>query len=501
MFVDASAFPEGHVERARVCIFGSGPAGMTLAHSLAEAGTDVLLIEGGGLEYEADSQALYRGTVVGDPYYELDDARLRYFGGTSGHWGGACRPLDPQDFVARPGRPEAGWPIGAEDLAPYLAGASEVLEISPDFDNPAIMPGLVWQDFHYSAPVRFGDKYLPYCEAAPTLRLCLNSSLVNMQPRDGGPAAIGRAEIVTEPGEEGGGGRVDWQVEAEIFVLCLGGIENSRMLAWINERNDRRLIRNHDIIGRYWMEHPETLVGEAVLFEKARTILDRVAFEGAEWRKQGTELLLGLTAEEQDAQALLNVNFLMLEQAYAGSKQLISELLCVAPGLGKKIAGAFDRDLVCGARLQTMWEQAPDPENRVALGQEKDRLGIPRVELHWRLTEADRRSLAGSGLAFARLFAEHDLGRVRLVDWIEDEDVPMPRETRHPAHYHHMGGTRMSDTPETGVVDADLRVHDLDNLYIGGSSVFPTGGYANPTLTIVQLSLRLAEHLRGRMAA
>jgi hypothetical protein len=500
MFVDASIFPAGHVERARICIFGSGPAGMTLALSLAESGIDVLLVEGGGLEFDAESQALYQGTVVGDLYFGLDETRLRYFGGTSGHWGGACRPLDPQDFVARPGRPETGWPIGAEDLVPYLAGACEILEISTQFDDPAFAPGLVWQDFHFSPPVRFGDKYLSYCETAPNLRVCPSSSLVNMLPRNTGPAAIGTAEVVTEPGEVSEGDHVAWKVEAEIFVLCLGGIENSRTLAWINQQNGRRLIREHDLIGRYWMEHPATWIGEAILFDNAREILDQIAFLGPDWRDQGMELYLGLTAGKQDENALLNVRFLFLEQAYASTKQLVSELLCLAPTLGYKLASAFDRNLICGGRLEAMWEQTPDPANRVALGEKRDRLGIPQVELHWRVTDTDRKSIAASSLEFARLFAEHDLGRVRLVDWIDDETIPMPQNLRHPAHHHHMGGTRMSASPETGVVDADLRVHDLDNLYVGGSSVFPTSGYANPTLTIVQLSLRLADHLRTRLA-
>lgn len=500
MFVDASTFPTGHVEPARICIFGSGPAGMTLAHSLAEDGYDVLLVEGGGLEYEVATQEFYQGTVIGDEYYELDETRLRYFGGTSGHWGGACRPLDPQDFVARPGRPETGWPIGRKDLTPYLARASEILEVSSQYHDPSFKPGLAWQDFHFSPPVRFGDKYLSYCETAPNLRVCLNSSLVNMLPRDGGPAAIGTAEIITKLGEESEDDRVAWQVEAEIFVLCLGGIENSRILAWINEQNEQRLIHEHDQIGRYWMEHPSTLIGEAVLFDNAREILDQIAFLGPDWRDQGTELYLGLTAGNQDEKALLNVSFLFLEQAYASTKQLVSELLCLAPTLGHKLASAFDRNLVCGGRLEAMWEQTPDPANRVALGETRDRLGIPQVELHWRVTDTDRKSIAASSLEFARLFAEHDLGRVRLADWIDDETIPMPQNRRQPAHHHHMGGTRMSTSPETGVVNADLRVHDLDNLYVGGSSVFPTGGYANPTLTIVQLSLRLADHLRSRLA-
>lgn len=104
MFVAADAFEDGHVERARTCVFGSGPAGLTLARTLAERGEDVLMIEAGGAEWEYESQELYQGQVVGDPYFLLEDCRLRVFGGTSGHWGGYCRPLDAHDHGRDPGQ-------------------------------------------------------------------------------------------------------------------------------------------------------------------------------------------------------------------------------------------------------------------------------------------------------------------------------------------------------------------------------------------------------------
>jgi choline dehydrogenase-like flavoprotein len=137
-------------------------------------------------------------------------------------------------------------------------------------------------------------------------------------------------------------------------------------------------------------------------------------------------------------------------------------------------------------------EQAPDRENRVALGRRRDALGIPRVELRWRLGEADTRSIAGWLSAFETTMAERGLGAVVMPpdEWPESV-VGGP---------HHMGTTRMSADPKQGVVDADCRVHTSDNLYVAGSSVFSTSGYANPTLTIVALALRLADHLRDRLA-
>jgi choline dehydrogenase-like flavoprotein len=127
-----------------------------------------------------------------------------------------------------------------------------------------------------------------------------------------------------------------------------------------------------------------------------------------------------------------------------------------------------------------MWEQAPRAENRVALGPERDRLGMPRVELHWRKDALDRRTATGSARGLAALLAENDLGRMRLIHWIEAKDSPIRVDPHQPAH-HHLGGTRMSETPAAGVVDTDLRVHGLGNLYVAGASVFPTGAMPIPS--------------------
>ncbi|MHA3980938.1 GMC oxidoreductase [Halovulum sp. GXIMD14794] len=492
MFLSATEFPDGHVERAQVCVIGSGPAGMTIAHSLAENGKNVLLLEAGGRDWDPDSQELYAGKVVGDPYFDLRDARLRMLGGTSGHWGGQCRPLDAHDFAIGAITPGADWPIGREALDPWLGPACELLEIPAEFPETELAPDLRRVTFHFSPPVRFGDKYYDYCERSQNLRVFLNSALVGLTPDEGpdGPR-IRSAEIVS--GQTGGEATRRWSVEAETFVLCLGGIENSRLLLWANEQAGGSLVPNPDLIGRYWMEHFDGLVAEAVV---SRNLVNQTGaeMESPAWRSQGSELYFAMSEEFQRREGVLNATFLFLEQAYAGTKQLVADIMCVAPPIGRRLMGLLERDLVCGARVQAMWEQAPDYDNRVALGTTTDPLGLPEVELHWRATETDRRTIETLTLGLAGRFAEADLGRMRPNDWIVRPERPMMLGST-PAHYHHMGGTRMSASPADGVVDSDLKVHGLGNLYVGGSSVFPSGGYVNPTLTIVQLALRLADHL------
>jgi choline dehydrogenase-like flavoprotein len=474
MFVDANTFGSDHEERAVVCIFGSGPAGLTIAHSLAERGVDVALLEAGGIDFEDESQEFYRGTVVGDPYFDLSEARLRMFGGTSNHWGGYCKPLSPHDFEPHASFPYTGWPISAADITPFLEEACGILEVPNEFDEVNFTPRVLKTSFQFSPPVNFSIKYYDYCEQSPTLRVYLDSALTNLE-LEGGRV---RAAQVT-----GRGGK-SWTIAADYFVMCLGGIENPRMLLWINEQSNGGLVRNPDILGRYWMEHPHGHIAD-VVFEEI----------GADFFREGIASF-ALTGDAQREAGVLNAGLIVHEMAYDATKAMIADLMCVAPGLGRRLMSGFGKDLVCGARLRSHWEQAPVSENRVALGSEKDRFGIPRPELHWRRTDIDRRVIVETIRIFAEELAREDKGRVRLADWIRD-DLPIP-DHHIIAGWHHMGGTRMSGSATEGVVDPNLKLHGLDNLYVSGSSVFPSAGYANPTLAIVQLSLRLAEHLAGR---
>jgi choline dehydrogenase-like flavoprotein len=477
VFIDVSALESGAVLRARVCVVGSGPAGMTTAVTLAKKGFDVILIEAGGRHLTGDSQAQFAGEVVGDRYYDLSFARLRMFGGTSNHWGGYCAPLDYHDFERHPRFPETGWPISRSDLDPYLEGACEVLEIPNRFEEELVTPTLRRIQFQFSPPVNFGQKYDEFCRSSDRLRVCLNSVLTDLRLED---HAIKSAVVATDGPE--------FSVDAECFVLCAGGIENSRLLLWINQRSGGRLVQDSRTLGRYWMEHPHANLGDFLLEGGPEFFDDGRAF-------------FALTKQAQYHLGVLNAGVRVVEQAYSTTKGLIADLLCYAPALGERLMGLLDKELVCGARIRSShWEQEPRFENHVALDSTKsDGLGIPRVKLHWKKSEADRRTIVLTANEFARQIANSELGRVRLMEWLVDDDVPMtPQKTM--GAWHHMGGTRMSDNPDQGIVDRNLRVHGNRNLYVGGSSVFRSGGYANPTLTIVQLSLRLSDEIERRLS-
>jgi choline dehydrogenase-like flavoprotein len=474
MFVGADALTSDVTQQAEFCIFGSGPAGMTLAVKLAKQGRRVILVEAGAMDYEDWSQDFYKGQVVGDQYFDLSAARLRMFGGTSNHWGGRCIPMDAGDFMPRSFVLETGWPITIDELQPHLAEACDILEIENDFTVQEYSPSIRRMQFQWSAPILFGEKYHDMIAASENLNVFLETALVGLE-REGG--RIRGAKV-----RRRGGDTVE--LTADKFIMCLGGIENSRMLLWINAQNNEALIPGHDAIGRYWMEHPYGQMGE-VLFEN----LTPDFFDGH-------DASFSLTHERQNTEGVLNAVFDVERYSYSGAKALVADVACIAPELGARLMHGLGRGLVCGARVHGQWEQAPHRDNRVMLAKDTDAFGIPHSELHWKRKEEDRNTIMRSMKVFAEETVQSDQGRVRMAKWIT-RDAPFPVGGRS-ASWHHMGGTRMSADPTKGVVDSNLKVHGLGNLYIAGSSVFPTGGYANPTLTIVQLSLRLAKTLEAR---
>lgn len=453
------------------CIVGSGPAGITLALALEDAGKRILLLEGGGESPSAAGQELYRGETLGHVYRPLDSCRIRAFGGSSNGWGGWCRPLDAMDFAAKPGLPDSGWPIDRRDLEPYAARADELFGLGPAEDEPPL-PGapLKQSRFRYST-VNFGQRYKERLFASANVAVALDTSLL---------AILSDGTAVTGLQVDAGGMR--GSVAARCYILATGGIENSRLLLWSNQLAQGALIRRPATLGRYWMEHPHFTLGETLLRQRAGLHFDE---KNVGFVSPAPELM----ARKQ----LLNCGLRIIRGGEAEALASIRRLARVAPRLAATLLHDYRQGQSYGALLRASWEQRPRAENRVTLAPEKDRLGIPRVRLYWTLDDEDKRSALESARCLGRYIADYDFGRLRLEHWLSTAD-PFPDDDEL-GGCHHMGGTRMARTPEQGIVDRDCKVFGQRNLYIAGSSVFPSGGFANPTYTIVQLALRLAEYL------
>lgn len=505
-----------------VCIVGGGPAGISLALGLAEGGKlNVSLLESGGLTFEDDAQALARGEVVGAPYYPLHETRIRALGGSSWSWGGICAPLDTMAFEARPWVPGGGWPFPQSTLEPYLDESLELCGITPAartavdeataaaFTASGLDPGQVQPvPVYFGRPVRFGPAYRERLSTAPNVTVQLHTTATGLE--------LDHGRIVGVPVVSGGRHAV---VRARAVVLAAGGIENARLLLIAG--------LGGDAAGRYFMEHPrvvdrfhiragDTPLGRLVGGGAARTLrFFRLSLADALQRREGllnqhVNLQLGYAGQSSRQWPAVRRLAIAMRRPWNESpyyqdvgggrlKLRLSDLAVAVrrPDLAMLSAVAALAGPRSLRRYLEVWsaiEQVPERENRVVLLPEVDALEMPRVRVHWGVGEAEertyRRSLHVIVEQLARL--EPGLEERRLAE-------PDPWPSQVIGTWHHEGTTRMHADPNRGVVDADCLVHGLANLYVAGSSLFPVSGSSPPTVTIVQLALRLAAHLEATL--
>jgi len=516
MHTDARTLDDGAVLEGDLCIVGAGAAGLSVALEWVGAPHSVLLLEGGGFDLEPAMQDLYRGEIVGQPYFPLQAARLHYFGGTTGHWSGFCSTYDAIDFEQRSWVPHSGWPIGREELDPFYARAHRLLDLGPyEYDAGAwarrdpelaalpVDPRVVWTKmWHFSPPTRFGTKYRDAIVGARNVHLYTHANVCEVEANDALTAVRG-LRVRTLGGKE-------LAVRARRYVLACSTIQNARLLLASNRQATAGLGNAHDLVGRYFMEHIEMPAAELVLAppHAARTKL--YAFDFGRTKARGE---LALSAAVQREHGILNGTASLapgaLGEAVQSTFQFLNPDVLAAmmawekggkvgpPPLASPNSPRADSARAAAPRffhLATRQEQAPNPDSRVTLSAERDALGMPRVKLDWRLTELDKRSMRTFYELLGRELGRTGAGRVQIRGWLLDDERNWPAFLS--GGWHHMGTTRMHPDPARGVVDVNCRVHGLGNLYVAGAAVYPTAGAANPTLTLVALSLRLSDHLK-----
>jgi choline dehydrogenase-like flavoprotein len=514
-----------------VCIVGAGAAGITLALELTRAGREVCLLESGDFAPDHDTQSLHDLESVGYPPRPNYMSRARYFGGSCNLWAGRSMLLSEFDLSSRPWVPHSGWPIGPAELARHYPRAAEVLRLPAEqrfaidahrgrmsdderrlLDDARLTPTVsLWAP----APMRFGSAHRRVLARAPRARVVINANLTHIRLNEAGDRVAGLS-MATLNGRR-------FVARARTVVLACGGLENARLLLASRDRQPHGIGNRYDQVGRYFMDHPRAVFGRVRLRAGCRLPLLR----GFPLPDGKVQVGVGLSEQAQRRERLLN-HYLTLEaevsgysqQSYQSSVEIMKILLRRGHAgrrweLGKAGIGAIPdmiylltpKEILPHPVYRWYWlarqalprkprpesfvvvyfcEQPPDPASRVQLGPEVDRLGVNRLVLDWRID----RAVSASVLRLQELLAERleqtGLGRLENPD-------SKPRFTD---ASHHMGTTRMSDDPRSGVVDRNGRVHGVNNLYLAGSSVFPCAGHANPTLTVVALALRLAEHLR-----
>ncbi len=490
MLYDAREVTSGTVVDREVCVIGAGAAGIALALELAGAPFRVALLESGGFEPEPDTQDLYRGRIFGRAYPPLHEVRTRRFGGSTACWTGICRPLEAVDLEAREWVPYSGWPFELATLRPFYERAQRVCRLE-DFvydgstwataERPLLPlePGLVETRNFQLAATRFGEVHRGAIAAAGNLDTFLHANAVELRTNEAG-SRIESLRVATLSGGE-------LELRARVFVLATGGIENPRLLLASNRVQPQGIGNAHDLVGRFFMEHPQVA---AAAFLPARSDLPLDLYLP---HRRGRVLACALLTPTQ---AIRRRERLLDFQALLGSEGTLPSFERSLARSVHALEGSSGEPPSRAVFLLANGEQAPNPQSRVRLAPERDALGMPQVQLEWRLSALDKRSVLRGHQLVGRALARAGLGRLQIL--LGDDDAEWPDDTS--GGRHHMGTTRMHADPRQGVVDASCRVHGVGNLFVAGSSVFPTSGAASPTLTIVALAIRLADHLKEVLA-
>jgi choline dehydrogenase-like flavoprotein len=497
VFVEARKMPDHEKLTGDVCIVGAGAAGLAIAIRLAETGLRTILVESGGFIANGSDTSLNDG-VSNLVNYPFKETRARIFGGTTTLWTGACIPLDKGDFEPRPWLSHSGWPVSRQEIESYYSAAAEVFGLPTDnafqgeLDGTAFNSGILQSKVvSYSNPLDLGRKFKSRIGKSEQVICLLNATVTNIQQNDGANQ-VEKLEVQTLVGNK-------ISIKARHFVLATGGIENARLLlaSDIRPKGDRGEM--HDTVGRYHMEHPIKSVGVLALRHRdknVRLFTDR--HRAGRTKVQGT---FGLSQMCRERHQLLDMHIRVYRyHPLEDRKAIIAAKTNFQDSKTRSNAGVLGRYVRDhGARLGTeiipyltwhFWnkvnpkagvdnlrftafvEQEPDAENRIELSHKRNALGVPLPRLVLRESAFMHDSAARSLQLMSEAFLAMGYGELRY----------QPHQIAHLAHYdkfglHQMGSTRMSATAHHGVVDRNCKVH----------------GYA--TLTIVALSLRLADHL------
>lgn len=459
-----------------VCVMGAGPAGITVALQLAAAGWKVGLLEAGDLEYSERSQSLYAANAPESllvPY-----TRLRYFGGTSNHWSGRCRPFDASDFEASPASGLPGWPLKYAEVERYLRPAMRILDLPAEgfrsVNGPLGESTFVPDSFALSPPTRFAAKYLAPIRNSDRIDLVLNCNCTELRFL----AESGRVDAIVASDYQGHRS----PVRAKVFVAAMGAIENARLLLASDT------LRAHGVggpmLGRCFMEHLNVELGEFV-FANARS--------PAQYQYYTTH---AFAAARKIGVSNVTLNPVAEVMSYGRTAKVKTFLKTLACDMGVAEKMQFVTNFACpgAALVGTLMEQSPEQSNSITLSKERDKLGMPVAKVAWSLSEADVRTIRTVGVEVAKGLARSGLGYMRLRDYILQSGTRIPFLP----HAHHMGTTRMAGDAKWGVVDTDCKVFGAGNLYVAGSSIFSTGGGCNPTMPLLQFALRLCDHLQAK---
>jgi choline dehydrogenase-like flavoprotein len=550
MIYDARDAEEGQQLNADICIVGAGAAGIAMALQFVNSKFQVLLLESGGLGPEPQTQALYQGTVADTRLHSPPDRyRERRFGGTTTIWGGRCMPFNPIDFETRAYVPNSGWPISYEAVAAFYPAANRLCEAGefiydaahalPGVDRPMI-EGFEGKYFssdtleRFSCPTDFGWRYGKKLRDAANVKVLLHANVTAIQ-LDVDGRRVEALTVRTLTGKR-------LFVRATHYVLATGGLEVARLMLASRDVHPEGVGNDRDLVGRYYMCHLAGTIGSIKLSGPTESVHHgyllsdegiycrrRLALKPEIQRERQVGNFVGRLhhpriTDPMHRNAILSALYLGKNFiSYEYGKRLHGDERQTWPQWARHVRNVAGRpwdlaafgwhmlrdrkfadrkfpSIIIKSRvnlysLDFHAEQQPNSSSRLGLTDDTDALGMPRLKVDWRYTEGD----VDTVLRSLQLLRE-DIQRSQRGTFDYDPSTVEFEMTRYGAYGgHHIGTTRMGSDPNSSVVDADCRVHGVANLYVNGAATFPTSSQANPTLTLVALSLRMAEHLKTRL--
>ena len=549
MQIDSRTVAPDAVIQTDVCIIGAGPAGITLAREFIGTPVRILVLESGGFDKDDVIEGLSSGEVISDYMKDsaLAEGRRRQFGGTPNMWGYRTEPWngrlyarsvppEPRDFNCDRDDPVLRWPLCYSELLHHFATAQTVwnggkFDYCVDTWASGLSPlktasgALETRISQHGPRDVFTSYYRDELLAAENVHVCVQSTAISLES-DG---EVGRARRLRVARADG---RHFW-VNSDTYILACGGVENVQLLLSSDMTRPGAIGNRHDNVGRYVTDHPEFVMG--FMSPPDQKVYPDIGLYDIRW--VGGQMVSGfltLSDDIKDAEGLLNMSVafsprrrgfgteahLAMKDIAAAARQReipsrpFADVLSIlrSPGdttaflravrsekyaeyLGGWSAPAANVDELASLQLWAAFEQTPHRDNKLTLMESRDSLGRQKVRFRHQWTESDRQNVRRSIEIFAAEINAVGLGSVRPWYRWKRSSRPQFRGLHHP-----MGGTRMHEDPKFGVVDEDSRVHGLANVYVAGSSVFTSGiGYANPTLTLLALTARLADHLKSRL--
>jgi len=501
-----------------LCIVGAGPAGITLAIEMASAGTRICLLDAGDEHYSIESQELYKPQYKAEFYEDTTFNRLRMLGGSSNHWENNTSEFMPNDFLKKDWIPNSGWPISYEDVGPFYIRAAIYCQTDTDeYDSqkwherlnrtdPLInVEGMITGIGKASLPpTRFYDVHKSKLHSLRNITVVKNANIIDVTAN----MDISKITSATFSNYK----NVRFEIDASKFVLAMGGIENARMLLIFNEKYDNKLGNSNQLVGRYFMDHP--LLRAAKLYSNTDKDMGLLT----EQKVVGRKVILGFmqhTDESILANKLINLRMPIFKASSLQLSDGIESMHVLKEAISqgdlpenilKHLLNTIkDADEINESIIRKLFntkvlsyvdefeEQLPHFDNRIALGYEKDRFGLKKHTVHWRFHDEDFALAWESLKSVASQLAMNNVGRLRIMEEFQQR---LQNEKLYVSH-HHMGTTRMAENATEGVVDSNCKVFNTANLYVAGSSVFTTGSHVPPTLTLVALSIRLANHFKA----